>query len=72
VTADELNKCKAPILFIHGAKESQYTQDRVAAIRKMLGRGELKVIDGADHVSTLAKPEFGTTIVEFLRTGKIK
>jgi hypothetical protein len=30
----------------------------------------VKVVVGADHVTTLANPTFGATIVEFLRTFK--
>jgi pimeloyl-ACP methyl ester carboxylesterase len=72
VTGEQLMKCKAPILFIHGANESEDTKVRVAAIRKLLGRGEVKVIDGADHVTTLAKPEFASAVADFLRSGKPK
>jgi len=72
VSEDDLKKCKAPILFIHGGNESDYVKNKVAAARKLLGRGELKVVEGGDHITTLGKPEFGTTITEFIRTGKVK
>ena len=72
VTADQLKKCMAPILFIHGAKEADSTKKRAAAITKLLGRGEIKVIEGGDHITTLTKPEFGTAILEFLRASKQK
>jgi pimeloyl-ACP methyl ester carboxylesterase len=72
VTGDQLKKCKAPILFIHGSKEADATKERAAAIIKLLGRGEIKVIEGADHMTTLTKPEFGKTIEEFLRAYKQK
>lgn len=72
VTADELKKCKAPMLFIHGGNESDHVKNKVAAVRKTLGRGELKVIEGGDHITTLGKPEFSATLVEFLKTGKVK
>lgn len=72
VTADELKKCKAPMLFIHGGNESEFVKKKVAEARKTLGRGEVKVIEGGDHVTTLAKPEFGATLIEFLKTGKVK
>ena len=70
VTAEQLQQCKAPILFVHGSKEADDTKERAAAIVKLLGRGEIKVIDDADHVSTLSKPEFGKIIDEFLRVNK--
>ena len=72
MTGDQLKKCKAPILFVHGSKDADATKERAAAIIKLLGRGEIKVIEGADHVTTLTKPEFAKTIDEFLRANKQK
>ena len=72
VTRKQLRKCKAPVLFIHGGNESDYVKDRVAAVRKLLGRGEVKIIAGGDHMTTLTKPEFASAIMEFLRSGKQK
>ena len=59
VTEEQLKKCKAPILFIHGGNESDHVKNRVATVRKLLGRGEVKIVEGGDHMTTLAKPEFG-------------
>ena len=70
VTGDQLSNCKAPILFVHGSREADATKERAAAIIKLLGRGEIKVIEGADHMTTLTNPEFGNTIEEFLRANK--
>jgi len=72
VTEEQLSKCKAPILFIHGGNESDYVKDRVATVRKLLGRGEVKIVEGADHITTLTKPEFASAIIEFLRSGNPK
>jgi pimeloyl-ACP methyl ester carboxylesterase len=72
VTGEDLKRCKAPILFIHGANESDQTKERVATVRKLLGRGEVKIVEGADHITTLTKPEFETAILEFLRSSKRK
>jgi pimeloyl-ACP methyl ester carboxylesterase len=72
VTGEQLKKCKAPILFIHGSKEADSTKERAAAIAKLLGRGEIKVIEGADHMTTLTKPEFAKAIDEFIRANKQK
>ena len=72
VTEEQLSKCKAPILFIHGGNESDYVKDRVATVRKLLGRGEVKIVEGADHITTLTKPEFASAVIEFLRSGKPK
>lgn len=72
VTEEQLKKCKAPILFVHGAKESDGVKDRVKRVQKLLDRGEVKAIDGGDHITTLAKPEFATTITDFLKANKGK
>lgn len=71
VTAAQLQACPAPILFIHGGNETDYVKNRVAAVRAVLGRGELRIIEGTDHITTLAKPEFGSALLEFLRLGKL-
>jgi len=70
VTGEQLAKCKAPILFIHGGNESDHVKNRVAAVRALLGRGELKIVEGGDHMTTLIKPEFASAILEFLRSVK--
>lgn len=70
VSQEELSKCKAPTLFIHGGNESPYVKDRVAAVRELLGRGELKIVEGGDHMTTLAKPDFAAAILKFLRSNK--
>jgi pimeloyl-ACP methyl ester carboxylesterase len=72
VTGEQLRKCKAPILFIHGGNESDHVKDRVATVRKLLGRGEVKIVEGGDHITTLTKPEFASAVIEFLRSGKPK
>lgn len=71
VTAERLKECPAPVLFIHGGNESAYVKDRVAAVRALLGRGEVRIIEGGDHMTTLIKPEFGSAIMTFLRSGKL-
>jgi pimeloyl-ACP methyl ester carboxylesterase len=72
VTPEQLKGCKAPILFIYGSKEAPSTKERARAITKLLGRGEIKVIEGADHMTTLTNPEFAATIEKFLRANKQK
>ncbi|MBX9584863.1 MAG: alpha/beta hydrolase [Gemmataceae bacterium] len=72
VTEEELKRCKAPMLFIHGGDESDHVKGKVTAARTALGRGELKVIDGGNHMTTLTKPEFGSSINTFLRHGKLE
>jgi pimeloyl-ACP methyl ester carboxylesterase len=69
-TEEALKKCKAPVLFIHGGGESANTKERVAALHKMLDRSEVKVVEGANHITTLARPEFASALKEFVRTNK--
>jgi pimeloyl-ACP methyl ester carboxylesterase len=45
---------------------------QIERITKLLGRGEIKVIEGADHMTTLTKPEFARAIEEFLRANRWK
>src|SRR5262249_14281592 len=70
VTQEELKKCKAPVLYVHGSNEYAHIKDRVPAELKLLGRGELKVVNGTDHLSTPGSPEFLAAILEFLRAIK--
>jgi pimeloyl-ACP methyl ester carboxylesterase len=70
VTGEQLKKCKAPVLFIHGGNESDQVKTCVASVRKLLGRGEVKIIEGADHITTLRKPEFASAVIAFLRSSK--
>jgi pimeloyl-ACP methyl ester carboxylesterase len=67
VKAKDLAKCKAPSLFIYGENESDDVKESVAAALKVLPGSELKVVRGGNHITTLAKPEFGATIIAFLR-----
>lgn len=70
VAGEQLARCTAPTLFVHGSKEADATKERAAAIVKLLGRGEIKVIEGADHMTTLTHPEFGKAIEAFLQASK--
>lgn len=70
VTAKELKKYKAPILFIHGGNESNFVKNKVANARKILGRGEVFVVEGGDHMTTLINPTFATAIGKFIKSGK--
>ncbi len=72
VTGEQLRKCEAPILFIHGGNESDHVKHRVATVQKLLGRGEIKIVEGTDHITTLTKPEFASAVIEFLRSVKPK
>jgi pimeloyl-ACP methyl ester carboxylesterase len=72
VTAEALKKCTAPALFIYGGSESDNSKNAIEDVRKAIGPSEVKVVAGANHVTTPASPEFGSTIVAFLKTHKTK
>jgi pimeloyl-ACP methyl ester carboxylesterase len=72
VTGEQLRRCRAPILFIHGGNESDSVKNRVASVRQLLGRGEVKVVQGSDHVTTLTNPEFGSSVLQFLRSSRAR
>lgn len=71
-TKKQLSKYKAPILFIYGGNESNHVKNRVASVRKILNRGEVYIVEGGDHITTLAKPDFATALIKFLSSGKPK
>jgi pimeloyl-ACP methyl ester carboxylesterase len=70
VSEKDLLACPAPALFIYGSLESEHLKGRVEALRKALAKAEVVVIQGSDHVTTLARPEFGKAILEFLGKNK--
>lgn len=67
VTAEELSRCKAPMLFVHGGKESEHVKGRVASVHALLGRGEVFVVPAGDHMTTLMQPEFTPKVLGFAR-----
>lgn len=72
VTEKQLRKFKAPILFIHGGNESGFVKNKVANARKIIGRGEVFIVEGGDHITTLIQPSFGATVIKFLQSGTLK
>jgi len=72
VTVADLKKCQAPVLFIRGENESQHVKNKIQTARELLGRGEIKVIPGGDHITTLIQPEFSASLLEFWRHGHLQ
>lgn len=70
VAEEDLRKCKAPTLFLHGSEESAAVKTRVAAVHARLGHGTIELVEGGDHVTTLAKPAFGNALKNFLRANQ--
>lgn len=72
VKTKDLKRYKGPILFIYGSNESEHVKNRVASVKNILGRGEVHIVEGGDHVTTITKPDFGATLVKFLNSNKSK
>jgi len=70
VTERQLRRCKAPSLFVYGENESDTVKDSVAAAQKVVPNCVVRVIPGGDHMTTIIKPEFGASLIEFLRAHK--
>lgn len=70
VPGKDLAADPAPALFIYGSLESEHLKGRVEALRKALAGAEVVVIEGGDHMTTLARPAFGAAIREFLQKNK--
>jgi pimeloyl-ACP methyl ester carboxylesterase len=70
VAEEDLAACPAPALFIYGSLESEHLKGRVEALRKILARADVVVVEGGDHVTTLGRAAFGEAIREFLRKNK--
>ena len=66
----DLAACSAPALFIYGSLESDHLKGRVEALRHALPKAEVVVIEGSDHITTLARAAFGTAIREFLQKNR--
>src|SRR5262249_12583003 len=50
VTEEQLKKCQAPILFIHGGNESVQVKERGAAVPKRLRRGAGTTVEGGGPI----------------------
>ena len=60
------------VLFIRGENKSQHVKNKINTARELLGHGEIKIIPGGDHITTLTKPEFEAALLDFLRHGQAK
>jgi hypothetical protein len=70
VTLSDLQRCSVPIMFVFGSKEPANLKERVGKLQKQLSKVEVKEISGADHMTTLISPEFGSAVVKFLQQNK--
>jgi len=67
VKVEDLQRCKAPTLFLHGSEESASVKAMVAEARERLGNGDIELVPGGDHITTPANPVFGQKVKDFLR-----
>ena len=70
VKLTDLKRCKAPSLFVYG--ENDASRSEIERTQLELAGSEKKMIKGADHMTTPARPEFGASIVGFLLAHKAK
>lgn len=71
VSLEALQRAKKPTLFLYGSQEAATTLKRLAKLRESLPC-QVKVIEGADHVTTLTSKEFGPSIVGFIQANKTR
>jgi pimeloyl-ACP methyl ester carboxylesterase len=72
VDVEDLQRCKAPTLFLHGSEESATVKASVAMARERLGHGTVELVPGSDHITTPANPVFGEKLKDFLRANRQK
>ena len=66
VAVEDLQRCKAPTLFLHGSEESATVKSLVQAAHERLGHGSIELVPGSDHITTPANPVFGQKVKDFL------
>lgn len=66
VDAARFGTLQVPTLFVYGGSESRFVLDRMTEAQLILPRAEVKVIEGANHVTALRSPQFSSTVVEFV------
>ncbi len=72
VRVEDLQRCKAPILFLHGSEESASVKEMVADAHQRLGRGRIVLVAGGDHITTPGNPAFGQAVKDFLQENQQK
>lgn len=71
VSLEALKRAAKPTLFLYGSQEADATLQRLARLRASIPC-QVKVIEGADHVTTLTSKEFGPAIVAFIKANKAR
>lgn len=72
VAVEDLQRCKAPTLFLHGSEESATVKAMVASAQQRLAHGSIELVPGGDHITTPANPVFGQKLKDFLRAHQQK
>ncbi len=66
VTPEQLAANKIPVLIIYGSREGE-SRERIGLVSKKLAQAETKIIEGGEHMTTFAFPEFRAAIHAFLK-----
>lgn len=66
VSIDELRRFKGPVLFLHGSEESAGVLRKIDHAARQLPHAKRIVVKGTNHITTVARPEFGKALIEFL------
>jgi pimeloyl-ACP methyl ester carboxylesterase len=67
VSTEQLQGNKVPVLLVYGNREGE-ALERIEQVVQILARHEVQIIDGGDHMTTFARPEFRAAIVKFLKS----
>jgi pimeloyl-ACP methyl ester carboxylesterase len=65
VTEAELVASQVPALFVYGGREAPWKIDLITGAVQALPDAKVVVINGRDHLSTIASPRFWTTVLQF-------
>ena len=72
VTPHQLKKNKLPVLVVYGSKEGEGNEAIAKAfqhVAELMG-AKVQVIEGSDHITTIARPELAEAIRAFLANGR--
>ena len=72
VKPEELKANRVPVAFIYGSKEAEGMRAQIDSARKYLNGATVTVVEGGDHITTPAKPEFRKAVLDFVRAHSAK
>jgi pimeloyl-ACP methyl ester carboxylesterase len=72
VSAEKLKANRVPVAFVYGTKEAEALTTQITAATKYLQGAKVVTVEGGDHITTPAKPEFHKAMLDFLRANSAK